>query len=61
LHGQGVLDLTRRVDALVGLVEELALAGHPRDRLKTQRSHGNKQQYDQQECAEKFSVDGGLH
>ena len=44
----------------MGLVEQLALAGHPGNRLQAQRSHGNKQQYDQQERTEKFRVDGGL-
>jgi len=44
----------------VGLVEELALARHPRNRLQAQRAHGNEQQYDQQVPAEKFGVDGGL-
>ena len=44
----------------VDLVEQLALAGHPGNRQQAQRSQGNKQQYDQQECAEKFRVDGDL-
>ena len=33
LHPDRLLDLAREVDPLVGLIEELAVARHPRDRL----------------------------
>jgi hypothetical protein len=59
LPRQHIFDLLRRADALVRLIEQLALSGRAELREQAHDSHRDEQQRHDQKAAQKLGMDGG--